>query len=244
MEDLTLLTMTGARPEAWAICETLMLRQTFTGAVRWIIVDDGPIAHPITFSRAMWVLEVVRPIPFWVSGKNTQARNIEDWQDNEKATVQAYDSFFGPTTLTQKYRSGNESIHVNENAIDHSMFGLKVLPVKLIKSFFGKLRKSGVLFSTSVETIGNEKGIKQNWYDDIRNPEMNKDEAGIPQIDRHIIFDTSDNAEEFAGPKGWNIPQEYQKFIRYIVESPGFNKKTTPINSISIPIFSIRPNSC
>jgi len=76
MEDLTLLTTTGARPEAWAICEMLMHRQTFRGSVRWIIVDDGKDAQPITFSKDDWTLEIVRPIPFWKPGENTQARNI------------------------------------------------------------------------------------------------------------------------------------------------------------------------
>ena len=49
---LTLLTATGARPEAWAICEQLMARQTYAGPVRWVIVDDGPVAQPVAFQRA------------------------------------------------------------------------------------------------------------------------------------------------------------------------------------------------
>jgi hypothetical protein len=76
MEDLTLLTMTGARPEAWSICETLMLRQTFSGSVRWVVVDDGPVEQPVTFSRRGWAVDVVRPKPFWGIGSNTQSRNI------------------------------------------------------------------------------------------------------------------------------------------------------------------------
>lgn len=73
---LTLLTATGARPEAWAICEKLMLRQTYTGPVHWVIVDDGEQAQPVTFSRPGWKLEVIRPTPFWKEGQNTQARNL------------------------------------------------------------------------------------------------------------------------------------------------------------------------
>lgn len=73
---LTLLTATGCRPEAWAICEKLMQAQTFTGPVRWIIVDDGKEAQPITFAREGWQLEVVRREPFWKPGQNTQALNL------------------------------------------------------------------------------------------------------------------------------------------------------------------------
>ena len=73
---LTLLTATGCRPEAWAICEKLMQAQTFTGPVRWIIVDDGKEAQPVTFAREGWQLEVVRREPFWKPGQNTQALNL------------------------------------------------------------------------------------------------------------------------------------------------------------------------
>lgn len=73
---LTLLTATGARPEAWAICEQLMAAQDYAGPVRWVIVDDGEEAQPITFSREGWELVVIRPEPFWQPGQNTQARNL------------------------------------------------------------------------------------------------------------------------------------------------------------------------
>jgi len=73
---LTLLTMTGARPEAWKLCQKWMERQTYTGAVRWIIVDDGEQPQKISFKRK-WEMIVVRPEPFWTPGQNTQARNIQ-----------------------------------------------------------------------------------------------------------------------------------------------------------------------
>ena len=73
---LTLLTATGCRPDAWAICEKLMQAQTFAGPVRWFIVDDGKEAQPITFAREWWQLEVVRREPFWKPGQNTQALNL------------------------------------------------------------------------------------------------------------------------------------------------------------------------
>lgn len=73
---LTLLTATGCRPEAWAICEKLMLAQDYAGPVRWVIVDDGETPQPVTFEREGWTLEVIRPAPFWKAGQNTQARNL------------------------------------------------------------------------------------------------------------------------------------------------------------------------
>jgi hypothetical protein len=73
---LTLVTATGARPEAWRLCERWMLRQTYADPVRWVIVDDGPEPQPITFRRAGWELVLIRPAPFWQPGQNTQARNL------------------------------------------------------------------------------------------------------------------------------------------------------------------------
>lgn len=73
---LTLLTATGARPAAWALCERWMARQDYTGPVRWIVVDDGPEPQSVTFRRDGWQLVLVRPSPHWAPGQNTQARNL------------------------------------------------------------------------------------------------------------------------------------------------------------------------
>lgn len=73
---LTLITATGSRPQAWELCQHFMHRQTYAGPVRWIIVDDGETAQPISFERAGWTLEVLRPEPFWRPGDNTQSRNL------------------------------------------------------------------------------------------------------------------------------------------------------------------------
>lgn len=73
---LTLLTATGARPAAWALCERWMAQQDYAGPVRWIIVDDGPEPQPVTFRRDGWQLVLVRPSPHWAPGQNTQARNL------------------------------------------------------------------------------------------------------------------------------------------------------------------------
>jgi hypothetical protein len=73
---LTLLTATGCRPKAWAICERLMWGQNYAGPVRWIIVDDGEIPQPVSFSRHNWEVKIVRPENKWQPGSNTQAANL------------------------------------------------------------------------------------------------------------------------------------------------------------------------
>lgn len=72
---LTLLTMTGERPEAFALCQKWMARQDYAGAVRWIVVDDGGGESRIE-AQERWVVDVIRPDPPWSFGKNTQSRNV------------------------------------------------------------------------------------------------------------------------------------------------------------------------
>jgi hypothetical protein len=75
---LTLLTPTGTRPEAWALCERWMAAQTYAGPVRWIVVDDGLEPQPMRFCRAGWELTVIRPTQKWRVGDNSQARNFRE----------------------------------------------------------------------------------------------------------------------------------------------------------------------
>jgi hypothetical protein len=47
-KGVTLITPTGDRPEAFALCERWMARQTFTGPIQWIVVDDGRVPTKCT----------------------------------------------------------------------------------------------------------------------------------------------------------------------------------------------------
>ena len=100
---LTLLTATGCRPLAWEISEKLAIRQTFSDPVRWIIVDDGKQAQPITFKKTNWELVVVRPQPYWQFGQNTQARNLAEGMklisENDRVVVWEDDDSYHPDWL-------------------------------------------------------------------------------------------------------------------------------------------------
>lgn len=71
MRSVSLITCTGTRPEAFALCEAYMARQTYTGPRQWIVVDDGETKTPVTQDQ-----QVLRPYPFWKPGENTLARNM------------------------------------------------------------------------------------------------------------------------------------------------------------------------
>lgn len=102
---LTLLTCTGARPEAFAICEKLMAAQDYAGQVIWIIVDDGEVPTPVTFEREGWEVRVVRPSPRWKQGDNTQARNMRAGlayvDESARLLVIEDDDYYAPTWLSR-----------------------------------------------------------------------------------------------------------------------------------------------
>lgn len=101
---LHLLTATGARPEAWAICERLMAAQDYPGPVTWIIVDDGPEPQPLTFERPGWEIVVIRPGPLWREGQNTQARNLlvglQCIGDDARVAIAEDDDWYAPGYLS------------------------------------------------------------------------------------------------------------------------------------------------
>lgn len=115
---LTLLTTTGARPDAWAICEKLMLAQTFDDEVRWIIVDDGEQAQPITFQRAGWKLQILRPRPYWLPGDNTQARNLRAGlcciRPYDRVLIIEDDDYYAPQYLQDMSEALNHASLVGE----------------------------------------------------------------------------------------------------------------------------------
>lgn len=118
MNSLTLLTTTGARYEAWEICEILMSRQTFKGSVRWVVVDDGKVPQQINFKKHNWKIEVLRPIPYWKHGMNTQSRNLLTGLNvignNERLVIIEDDDWYSPKYLSEIDKWLNSSDLVGE----------------------------------------------------------------------------------------------------------------------------------
>ncbi len=69
--SVTLITATGGRPEAFALLERFISRQTFSGDVQWLVVDDVDPATECTMGQT-----VIRPQPKWKPGEITLARNL------------------------------------------------------------------------------------------------------------------------------------------------------------------------
>lgn len=77
---IALITPTGNRSKQINLCAKWMKRQTYTGNVLWVIVDDAiPVTTDFIFDdfRQGWIIKKVHPRPAWEIGWNTQCRNIQ-----------------------------------------------------------------------------------------------------------------------------------------------------------------------
>lgn len=70
---LQVITPTGDRPRAWALCQRWMAQQTYSGTVTWYVSDDGQEPQPVTFTRPGYAVQTLR-LPS--QSGNTQARNL------------------------------------------------------------------------------------------------------------------------------------------------------------------------
>lgn len=77
MTGLTVITLTGGRPEAFALLRRWIHRQTFSGPVRWIVIDDCWPPTSIGVAPPNWAVETIRVTPHWRPGENTQMRNLK-----------------------------------------------------------------------------------------------------------------------------------------------------------------------
>lgn len=76
---IALITPTGARPFQFNLCQTWMLRQTYQSKVAWFIIDDSiPRSTDMVTDdfKPDWTIHKIYPMPLWIPGQNTQARNI------------------------------------------------------------------------------------------------------------------------------------------------------------------------
>jgi hypothetical protein len=116
---LTLLTTTGCRPDAWAICQKLMMQQSYDGDVRWVVIDDGEIPQPIDFSRYKWRLEVFRPKHRWTEGANTQQRSLLEGlrhiRNDENLVIIEDDDYYSPYHLETMYEWLQKATLVGES---------------------------------------------------------------------------------------------------------------------------------
>lgn len=108
---ITLITPTGNRQETFALCEMYMSRQTYTGDLQWIVVDDGD--EPTKCSMGQ---EYIRASHRRAEGRNTQALNLLlslDRIKHDKIFVIEDDDWYSSDYLLQISKQlDNRQIHI------------------------------------------------------------------------------------------------------------------------------------
>ena len=69
---ITLITATGGRPEAFALCESMIAKQTYKGPMQWIVVDDCVPPTKCTLKQEYYVGPKQ-----WREGINTHRLNLD-----------------------------------------------------------------------------------------------------------------------------------------------------------------------
>lgn len=89
--SLTLITPTGDRPEAFALCERWIKNQRYTGEFKWIVADDGVESTTCTMGQ-----QVIRR----KSGKGhtlcAQLRDVLSLVDSDLILIIEDDEYYGP----------------------------------------------------------------------------------------------------------------------------------------------------
>lgn len=120
---LTIITPTGERPEAFALAQRMLARQTYQGPVHWIVVDDGEVPTPVTLRRDGWAVDVIRPQPFWSMGNNTQGRNLkaglELIQPGALLTIWEDDDWYAPDWLDQIAAEAHHADLIGEGRVTY-----------------------------------------------------------------------------------------------------------------------------
>lgn len=99
MATVTLITPTGGRPDAWALCERWIKRQTYRGDLQWIVVDDMSPPTVCTLGQ-----EYYRGPRLWSPGVNTHRFNMElalSKVEGEFVMIIEDDDYYAPTYIEQ-----------------------------------------------------------------------------------------------------------------------------------------------
>ena len=120
MADITLITATGDRPEAFRLCEKYMSRQTFAGAIQWLVVDDG--LDPMPFSP---IGKYIRREPSAEDRQPTLALNILTvlpFVESDKILFIEDDDWYAPEYVEYMFHAlGNAVIAGEGNAIYYNV---------------------------------------------------------------------------------------------------------------------------
>jgi len=149
---LQVITPTGDRPEAWALCQRWMSHQDYAGPVIWHVVDDGITPMPMGWTRPHYVLRTYRLSPQTV---NTQARNLRflldqinpDWP----VVIWEDDDYYAPDWLSWVEKLIGQSELIGENQARYYHVGFR--RGKQLRNQFHASLCSTVIRGSAIETL-------------------------------------------------------------------------------------------
>lgn len=97
MSGITLITVTGDRPEAFRLCEFWISRQTYVGPLQWIVVDDGQV--PTAVRRGQ---QYIRREPQKRDPRHTMCANLRlAWKhvQHDKILIIEDDDYYAPSYI-------------------------------------------------------------------------------------------------------------------------------------------------
>lgn len=118
---LTLLTPTGARPQALKMLASHVAKQTYRGPTLWIIVDDCDPISTAPCGRPDTAIMYVRPPWRWKPGENTQAKSLlfglSRVPETARVAILEDDDYYGPEYLENISRGLDDAELVGQSGI-------------------------------------------------------------------------------------------------------------------------------
>ncbi len=113
MPEVSLITPTGGRPEAFTLCECWVRQQTYKGSLEWIVVDDCDPPTITTMGQ-----KVIRPLELWSANLGSSQHN-NLWLGLRAAKGQNVfiiedDDFIGPHYIERQVAALRDHFMVGE----------------------------------------------------------------------------------------------------------------------------------
>ncbi len=125
MPEVSLITPTGGRPEAFALCQNWVHHQTYKGSIEWIVVDDCDPPTPMTMGQ-----KVIRPPERWSAEKgSSQHDNVLlalGYARGKYIFILEDDDYFGPSYLENQIEHLKDHYLVGETPSRYFHVGARV----------------------------------------------------------------------------------------------------------------------
>lgn len=241
---ITIITPTGGRPQAFALCEHFMRNQSYRGPKEWIVVDDMVREAPTKLTMGQTLIVGPRP---WVAGLNTQRFNMEAALQHAKGDyifVYEDDDAISPMYIevlldtlkrgvkivglsNSKYYNLNVPGYKFMGNYAHSSLSTTAIHKDLLPLLLEAVNSGDLYFDVVLWRKCREKGIPMAL---LANTNLSVGIKGMPG--RPGITGSHKDKRGYqmdpghAMLKSW-LGRDYQKYVPYLKEFKGVNKNVS-----------------